>query len=201
MAIYKFRVKFEEYDEVVRDVEVKATQTFKDLYDVINEAIGFDGKLLGSFYLSDEHWKKGAEFTNDSARLEKPKVRTMKDSKLTAQINDPHQKIYFVMEAEIPWEFQIELIKIVNEEPSTKYPRCIRTAGVAPKQYGKVNLELPPEEFDFIGEEVFTENEGDEGDGDPNLTIDGIVTEGGEDSEVASSDEFGEENLGDPEQE
>ena len=64
MAIYRFRVTFEDQDDVTRDIEIRSTQTFEDLHHGIHSAIGFDASKQASFYLSDDHWTKGQEFTN-----------------------------------------------------------------------------------------------------------------------------------------
>lgn len=51
MAIYRFRVGFEDYDDIYRDIEIKSSQTFKDFHTAIQVAIGFDGKHAASFLL------------------------------------------------------------------------------------------------------------------------------------------------------
>ena len=43
MAIYKFKITFEDYDEVCREIEIKSNQSFEDLHRAIHAAIGFDG--------------------------------------------------------------------------------------------------------------------------------------------------------------
>ena len=60
------------------------------------------------------------------------------------------------------WSFHIELIKIiVQEEPGVYYPRCVRTANEAPKQFGTAPQAVPIPE-DFVEEEVYAEEaEGD----------------------------------------
>ena len=71
MAVYKFRVTFEEYDDICRDIEIKSTQTFEHLFHAIKEAINFDGKHTASFYMSDINWKKGHEITNAYTQKDK----------------------------------------------------------------------------------------------------------------------------------
>ena len=62
--MYKFRVTFEDHDEVSRDIEIKSNQTFMDLHKAIQSAIGFDGAQLASFYMSNDYWVKGKEITS-----------------------------------------------------------------------------------------------------------------------------------------
>ncbi len=151
MAVYRFRVTFEDFDDVQRDIEIKSTQTFDDFHQAIHAAIGFDGAKPSSFYMSDDYWKKGKEITSRELKeVEKGKIATMKKARLCDSIADPHQKIYYVFDFTSIWTFHVELIKImVNEEIGVNYPRCIKVTGEAPKQFGITNLGVVPEPEDF----------------------------------------------------
>lgn len=157
MAVYKFRVTFEEHDEVSRDIEIKATQTFEDLHNAILQSIGFESKEMASFYMSDDYWKKGKEITLADKSDGEGKIAMMKNSRLKDFIADPHQKIYYVYDFITMWTFHIELIKIfVNEDAGANYARCVRTVGDAPKQFGATPAIVPVPE-DFVEEEVYVE--------------------------------------------
>jgi len=52
MAAYKFKVSFEDYEDIYRVIEIKPTQTFLDLHKAILESIKFDDKQMASFYMS-----------------------------------------------------------------------------------------------------------------------------------------------------
>ena len=141
MAVYKFRVTFEEHDEISRDIEIKSVQNFDDLHNAIQEAINFDSKHSASFYMSDDYWKKGQEISNKKSSNKGDKVvLPMKKSRLCDFIIDPHQKILYDFDFERPdatgWTFFIELVKILQDEKSAKYPRCVKKVNDAPKQYG-----------------------------------------------------------------
>ena len=118
MAVYRFRVTFEDHDDVSRDIEIRSTQTFEDFHHAIHSFIGFDAAKPASFYLSDDNWKKGKEITSRELKgEEKEKVRLMRKTRLADAIADPHQKIYYLFDPSAQWAFRIELIKIiVNEE-------------------------------------------------------------------------------------
>jgi len=163
MAVYRFRVAFEDYDDVVRDIEIKSTQTFEDFHNSIQQSIGFDGSKPSSFYLSDDNWKKGKEITNRPLKdADKEKAIEMSSARLLNFIADPHQKIYYIFDLPLHWTFRIELVKIqVNVPDGSDYPRCVRTLGEAPKQYGNVITGPLPEPDDF--EELPEEELADEG--------------------------------------
>lgn len=161
MALYKFRVTFEDYDDVFRDIEIKSNQTFEDLHKSIQAAISFDASHPASFYMSNDNWIKGNEITLSENSKGIP---LMHKSKLSNFILDPHQKIYYVFDPNNAlWSFYIELIKIqVNEEGGITYPRCIKSAGVAPKQYGATALGNVSSDFDFLEESGIDKEEHDE---------------------------------------
>lgn len=145
MAVYRFRVTFEDQDDVYREVEIRANQTFEDLHYALLQAINFDTQHEASFFMSDDFWRKGQEITlnpkpvdedEDVPRLKrKAPAKAMKQSKLAAFIEDPHQKIVYVYDFKANWILYLELVKILAEDAKTTYPRCIKSVGPAPKQY------------------------------------------------------------------
>jgi hypothetical protein len=154
MANYRFRVMFEDHDEVSRDIEVRSTQTFDDFHHAIHNAIGFDSSKPASFYMSDDNWKKGKEISNKEITEEQQQlISSMKKARLCDFIVDPHQKIYYIFDPANPWTFRIELIKINREdEHGANYPRTVKSVGDAPKQYGGTVIAPPPLPEDFDGE-------------------------------------------------
>lgn len=173
MAIYRFRITFEDHDEVSRDVEIRATQSFEDLHHAIHSAIGFDASKQASFYMSDDHWTKGNEITNRELKeAEKETVAALRKARLCDYIADPHQKIYYIFDPETQWSFRVELVKILaQEEIGVFYPRCIKVNGEAPRQYVQTTpVAVPtPEDFDpdamddILDDEDDFEEEADEG--------------------------------------
>jgi hypothetical protein len=156
MAIYKFKITFEDYDEVCREIEIKSNQSFEDLHRAIHAAIGFDGKANSSFYMSNDQWHKGKEITlNESSIKDAAKTVLMEKSILKNFIIDPHQKIYYIFNLEKPWTFYIQLVKItVNEDPNVSYPLCTKTTGIAPKQFGNTPIipTVANDDLDFLNE-------------------------------------------------
>lgn len=129
--IYKFRIQFEDYDDVYRDIDILTTQTFDDLKTAILNSIGFDHIHEGTFYVSDDLWRKGRDLSKKKdgspANLAKRVICDFVDA--------PHQRFLFVYDLNVQWSFLIELIKISQPESKNSYPLCVKTSGVAPKQY------------------------------------------------------------------
>ena|SRR5258705_2829384 len=174
MAIYKFRITFEDHEDVSRDLEIKSTQSFEELHSAILNSIGFDNKEHASFYMSDDNWKKGKEISLTEKVNGETKLPLMKKSRLCDFIADPHQKIYYIYDFAKEWTFHVELLKIiVSEDATVLYPRCVKVTGEAPKQHETAPKIVPVPE-DFNEEEVYVdetneaeteEAEGEEGGG------------------------------------
>jgi hypothetical protein len=157
MATYRFRVTFEDFDDISRDIEIRSTQTFEDFHHAIHSAIGFDASKPASFFMSDDNWKKGKEITTrELLDNENEKGISVKNARLCNYIIDPHQKIYYIFDNSSAWTFRIELVKINREEDAgAQYPRCVKATGEAPKQYQTANIAiLPvPEDFDLLADD------------------------------------------------
>src|SRR6185312_15500329 len=158
MALYRFRVTFEDYDDVVREIDIKSNQTFEDLHRAIHQSTGYNAEYPSSFYISNDQWTKGEEITYmpNQKRIDRG-VALMDKVKLLSYIDDPHQKFYYTFNFDRPFDFHVELMKIILEEtPGVAYPAVVKSVGEAPKQFGNV-LNTPiatPEgdDFDFLNE-------------------------------------------------
>jgi hypothetical protein len=156
MAVYRFRISFEEFDDVYRDIEIRSVQSFEQLHQAIQESIGFDNSKPASFFMSNDLWKKGQEINNFPEETKNASARDMKNSRICDFIADPHQKIYYAFDAPSQWTFFIELFKILPDgEPGKKYPICVKVHGDAPKQYAVVEAPKGLPEIEFMDDELF----------------------------------------------
>lgn len=134
MAIYRFRVAFEDQEDVYRDIEIRSSQTFEEFHHAILSSVGFDKKHAASFFVCDSQWRKGTEVTLLEEDLEDG-VRWMKKTKIASCVEDPYQHFMYVYDKNVSWSFTVQLIKIIKEEGSAEFPVCIKSSGTAPKQY------------------------------------------------------------------
>jgi hypothetical protein len=206
MAIYRFRVTFEEHEDIFREIEIKVSQSYEEFHRAIQESIGFDGSKPASFFISDDYWRKGQEIASEigskndeddediPAFKRKPPVKLMSKTKIAPTIEDPHQKIIYVSDPEALWTLMIELIKIGEDLPKAVYPRTVKTTGQAPKQYKVTTLPPPVDDEDELEDEkdkkekVFHAEEGYDQDHEED---DDVLTEG--DDEVVPGETEGEE--------
>lgn len=130
MAVYRFRVTFEEDEDIFREIEIKSLQNFEEFHVSILNAINFDSNEDASFYISDDLWRKGEEISLSA----KPTSRMMSKCKIVALIDDPHQKFLYLYDPlKTQWTLEVELLKILADDPSKTYPICTKSVGVAPK--------------------------------------------------------------------
>jgi len=203
MALYRFRVTFEDYDDVMREIDVKSNQTFEDLHRAIHQSTGYNPEYPSSFYISNDQWTKGEEITYlpNQRRVDRG-VSLMDKVKLSSFIDDPHQKFYYTFNFDRPFDFHVELMKIILEDAKgVTYPAVTKSVGEAPKQFGNVvNVAALPAteeegDFDFLHEELgFNPEDADELTGvldteEEETEVAGVRGEGNEDEE----DEFGSE--------
>ncbi len=139
--IYKFRVHFEDHDDVVRFIDIDSTSSFLDFHKIIQESIGFDSSKAFTFQMSNDFWRTDAQICDSDPR-EESTVKLPKQTILNRFINDPHQRFIYMFDPDLVWTFFIELVKSQKAEPNKKYPLVARKEGEAPKQY-KLKGKLP----------------------------------------------------------
>jgi len=191
MAIYRFRVSFEDYDDVIREIDIRSNQTFEALHLAIHQSTGYNPEFPSSFYVSTDKWIKGEEISYlPSERKVNQGVALMSNSKLSSFIDDPHQKFYYIYNFERPFDFHVELVKILDEEKGKEYPYTFKSIGEAPRPLGQAIPLSPPddEEEHFIDDEEVTD-EGHEMEDVEDLTISNHP-EGEEEEEDEEKDEF-----------
>jgi len=166
MAIYRFRISFEDYDDIVREIDLLPKQTFLDLHKALHATTGYNPEVPSSFYVSNDHWKKGDEiaYLPDERKKERG-VALMEDAKLSKFIDDPHQKFYYVYNVHHPFDFHVQLIKILKEEAGKDYPAVFKHVGQAPKLPGSTVVPTDSatkkegDDYDFLQETEYGINE------------------------------------------
>jgi hypothetical protein len=214
MAIYRFRISFEDYDEVVREIDIKSTQTFEDLHKAVHRSTGYSAEKSSSFYVSSDHWIKGDEiaYLPNQRKIDRG-VSLMEKAKLSSFIEDPHQKFYYIYNFDRPFDFHVELIKIIlTTDPNIEYPVLFKSTGEAPKIFDSTGpaaaaaivataATIVPNDFDFLNEMDLVPEDAEEieaMDGSVNITSDksdDADEEEDEDDDFSENDDFGDEEF------
>ena len=150
--IYRFKVWFEEDEDINRVIDIQPTATFLDLHNIVLDSIGFNKKEASSFYVSDDNWRKGKEVT----LLENGNKLLMEKVKINELVNDPHQKFLYITDFKEQWTLHIELQSIQNDVKGIKYPLISKSTGKAPKQnegLGRFKI-VDESEFDEIANKL-----------------------------------------------
>ncbi|HEY0030781.1 MAG TPA: hypothetical protein VGC65_08490 [Bacteroidia bacterium] len=162
MAVYRFKVSFEDNEDIFREIEIKSTQNFEDFHHSIVQSVGFDSQHDASFYISDDYWRKGDEIglralSDDEIEKRKrndlPVKKLMSKCKMASLIDDPHQKFVYLYDHKAGWTFLVELTKILLDDPKGTFPKCVKSTGEAPKQYKASNVVPVVDEDEFDEEE------------------------------------------------
>lgn len=161
----KFRAYFEEDETIYRDVAIRHTQSFRDLFESIVKAYEFDNKHQATFFRSNDQWQRGREITLSVYEKEyQAPPLLMEETTIGAEIRNPNQRFVLVYDFNRNWIFHIELINVSKEEDARlTYPAITRVEGIAPSQYGTKGL--LGEKFAEI-EEKYDLNQGEEGFGE-----------------------------------
>lgn len=173
--IYRFKVWFEEEEDINRVIDITPSSSFLEFHHVILDSINFKKDLPSSFYTSDDNWRKGKEISlNDSSKA------LMESSKLKDFVNDPHQKFILITDFNEQWTLHIELQSIQNDVKGISYPFVFRSVGKAPKQnegigrfkivdeteFDEIANKLVSKHAPMVDEDFDEEGFGEEGDSD-----------------------------------
>ena len=169
MPLLRFRVYWEEDDQIYRDIEVLTGQTFLQFHEAIAKAYEFDGKHTAVFYESNDRWERERAFASDVLVNKKDApALSMTKTPVSALVTNPSQKFVYVYDPAKQWTFLVELIGVSKDEnPRKVYPLLIRKEGIAPAQYGVKGLPenkmVEVEEKYDLGAEEMAEGFGSEG--------------------------------------
>src|SRR5574337_867135 len=125
MAVYRFRITFEDHDDIYREIEILGKQSYEEFHRAIQEAIGFDNSKDASFFMSDDLWRKGQEIAlrppkndddDDYPVRGKKEIKQMSKCRIADFIDDPHQRILYIFDPQAKWTLMIELTKILADD-------------------------------------------------------------------------------------
>lgn len=169
MPLLRFRIYWEEDDQVYRDIELRSGQTFLEFHKIILQAFEFDSKHPASFFDSNDRWIKGREISSEVLvnKKDAPALSMVK-TPVSALVAKPDHKFIYEYDPAKKWTFLVELIGITPENESNKiYPMVLRKEGIAPAQYGIKGVTsdkmLEVEEQYDLGSDEMAEGFGSEG--------------------------------------
>ena len=150
--IYRFRVIFDNDtdQDVLRDLEIRETDTMEDLHNAIAQSFGFDGLEMASFYISDDNWNQGEEISMFDVGEGDDQVRLMSETIINDVVFEMQTKLIYVYDFLNMWTFLVELAEIVDENSSTDYPNLMFVHGQLPDEAPEKSFEA--EDFEDYNE-------------------------------------------------
>lgn len=150
--IYRFRVIFDNDtdQDVLRDLEIRETDTMEDLHNAIAQSFGFDGLEMASFYISDDNWNQGEEISMFDVGEGDDQVRLMSETIINDVVFEMQTKLIYVYDFLNMWTFLVELAEIVDENLSTDYPNLMFVHGQLPDEAPEKSFET--EDFEDYNE-------------------------------------------------
>ncbi len=104
--IYRFRaiLDHENKEDIFRDIEIRKTDTFEDLHNVLTQSFGFDGSEMASFYVSNDDWHQGQEIALfDMGQNED--IRMMNETIIEDVLDEDNTKLIYIYDFLNMWTF------------------------------------------------------------------------------------------------
>lgn len=134
MPIFKFRVCWEEDDQIYRDIALKSGQTFDLFHAAIFKAFEIKENKPASFFESNERWQEGREISSEiKVNIKGAPALAMIKTPVSALTNQPEKRFLYRYGVEKTWLFLITLIALEKEADETKeYPLIVKSEGISP---------------------------------------------------------------------
>ncbi|HIH31587.1 TPA: plasmid pRiA4b ORF-3 family protein [Candidatus Woesearchaeota archaeon] len=129
-----FKVKFYYQKRVWRKIELKSTNTLKDLHDSIQESIGWCNDHLYSFFMDNKF--KGDFDAEYTCPHESEGRKTADKAKVGLFGFSRGQKFAYLFDFGDMHKFEIEVVGFDSIDKNKRYPSILGSHGDAPKQYG-----------------------------------------------------------------
>ena len=150
--IYRFRAILDHgnKEDIFRDIEIRKTDTFEDLHNVLTQSFGFDGSEMASFYVSNDDWHQGQEIALfDMGQNED--IRMMNETIIEDLLDEDNTKLIYIYDFLNMWTFLVELGEIVEEAQGTDYPNLLFVCGQVPSEAPEKQFEADQSNEDLDG--------------------------------------------------
>ncbi|NCF42300.1 MAG: hypothetical protein GWP32_05340 [Bacteroidetes bacterium] len=150
--IYRFRaiLDHENKEDIFRYIEIRKTDTFEDLHNVLTQSFGFDGSEMASFYVSNDDWHQGQEIALfDMGQNED--IRMMNETVIEDLLDEDNTKLIYIYDFLNMWTFLVELGEIVEEAQGTDYPNLLFVCGQVPSEAPEKQFEADQSNEDLDG--------------------------------------------------
>ncbi|HET8573580.1 MAG TPA: hypothetical protein VFL76_06885 [Edaphocola sp.] len=172
MPLFRFRISWEDDDNIYRDIILKSGQTFAVFQEAILKSFEFTKSAPASFFESNERWLAGREISSEVTSNKKgaPALSSVK-TPVSALVNQPEKRFIFRYYSGKEWHFCITLIALTSDgDESQAYPLLVKSEGLAPHKTSGAEVPLSEgladtnDQFDLrqedMDEQGFSEDDG-----------------------------------------
>jgi Plasmid pRiA4b ORF-3-like protein len=136
MSIFKFRITWQDDDNVQRDIEILSSQTFLQLHECIKTSFALDKNLHANFHVLSVTGirERTVDTTVEKNIKDAPALSALK-TPIGALVTYPNQEFIYALENDKQWDFTIYLIDMDRAEADPQfYPVVVRSEGVNPTE-------------------------------------------------------------------
>jgi hypothetical protein len=136
MAIFRFKVTFEDVEGIYRIIDIKSNQSFEDLHKIILRSINFNEGEFASFYVDYEGDDEGIEICLSDLQSESiDRALLMKDLKIGDIAAKNMVRLSYIYDFTELWIFRLQVEnRNLKENPDISYPSVYKSEGKAPEQ-------------------------------------------------------------------
>lgn len=127
MQIFKLKILVDEVSDVIREIEVKPSQTFKQLHDTLVDQFELRKGRDSSFFVSNARWQKTKEIPIGHEGLGDADITST--STIDAVIPVSSKWLIYFNEGHPQLNFLIEVVNTSDEQTGRKYPFCTKKVG------------------------------------------------------------------------
>lgn len=144
MKTYIFKTNLSPNPKIMREIEIPESASLYKLAEAIIGAYNFDfdhcfgffSKIAeGRHFDSERKYELFTDLIEEGEDIEPTDAGSVKKTKVKEVWRNIGEKMLFLFDYGDNWLFVVELIRLGKREPKQKYPRILKKAGRAPRQY------------------------------------------------------------------
>ena len=148
--IYKFRIISDEDQLFNRVIEIAENHTFLSFHKAIIKACDYKESEMASFFVSNDDWDKGQEFTLFDMGDDAANTIPMQSAKLSDYVDEIEDKLIYQFDFFGDRNFYCTLVDIFIADTKKKFPICSQSIGNPPVQ----KMDESSEEFNDLFNET-----------------------------------------------
>jgi hypothetical protein len=159
MPVFKFRIIWDDDDNISRDIEILSNQSFDEFHTFIQKSFALKTEWAASFYIINSAGKRTYEInTLVEKNLKNAPALSCKRTPVGAMVTSADQEFIYAVMNDKEWDFRINLLSVdKNPIEGIAYPLLVRSDGPSPMEQagnsGKESFLDVEEKYDLGSED------------------------------------------------